>query len=238
MQLATLFQALAFGPLNNLSLGGCGTGVVPVEQHRRLASLVQTALGRLYTDFVLAEEDLTLVLRPSRVNYRLHPDHAYTNEASGAEKYIHDSPFAPFDGEVIKVTAVYDELGRDVPLNDRKFAGSVFTPEHDVLQVPTPDADVVLSVICQMKHPQLLTADPADVVDLGVEVHIPPALEEALIGLTTYYVYSSMNGEENTAKGAEWLGTYQQQVSKTKDENLLGRSSTESATKFHARGFK
>lgn len=233
MNVQELFRRLSYGELSNLSIGAEGAGEIIPSQHNKLIYYTNQALLRLYSRFVLREEDLLLRCLDWVTSYHFLKKFAVNSPVHDPEipPYILDQPGAPFQQDVIKVLTVYDGRGCELPLNDVENCRSLFTPQPNVLQVPNPITDYVLTVIYQARHPKL----PDNNLDSCI--HLPDVLEEALTAYIAFMVYSNMNGAENAAKAAEHMARYEAICLEVISRDLVSSSSSTTNTKFEKRGF-
>jgi hypothetical protein len=232
MTLDDLLTSLSYGNLSNLSIGGSGSGTVPDKDKDKVVSCVNQALLKLYTKFVLSEKELTLQTFDNIMSYSLRKIHADTNSDTTAKKYIHDTEWDKFEGGVVKVLAVFNEIGDEIPLNREGDLSSMFTPYIDTLQIPYARTGDVYFVQYQAKHAKL-TAD-----DLEQEINVPFSLTEALSDYVAYAVISPMNGSENSAKAVEHLQKFELQCDQVLQKDLVNSSIVSTVTnKFEDRGF-
>lgn len=233
MQVSELFQKLSYGELSNLAVGMDGAGSIAVASQPKIITYTNEALLRLFSRFVLRENDLTIQTRDWITNYKFLRANAFSNPspAVGAEIYILDTLSEPYEEDLIRVLALYNSEGRELPLNDIGNPRSMFTPQPNVLQVPSPTAGGIVAVIYQARHPELPTNTLESVIEL------PVVLEPALRAYIAYQVYSSMNGQEHSAKAAEYMNKYDAVCREVLDRDLVSSSSSTTTHKFQDRGF-
>lgn len=232
MTVEELFRQLSFGELSNLSIGSEGAGSIATTHHNRLIHYANQSLYRLYSRFVLKEKDLALTPIEGRTLYPIKLRYAQSNPApiAGDPVFILDAA-NPFQGDLIKILAVYAEGPVEFYLNDIDVEESLFTPQPDVLQIPRPKLGQVLAVVYQAKHPKL----PED--DLTSEIELPEVLHGALLAHIAHQVFSNMNGQENAAKSADHLARYEMVCTEVLERDLVASSVTSSTSKLHDRGF-
>lgn len=237
MNLRELMTQLSFGVLSNLAIGGEGSGVIPASQEQRLVRLIEQSLLALFGRFNLIEKDLYLRTSEVRTVYPLQVEHARTNPLIGVEKFILDTAFAPFTGDVLKILEVADEDGRILPLNDAGDPCSVFTPSFDVVQVPQPGGHGIargFTVVYQARHPRLVAVGEGA---LQQRLLVPDVLVPALEAHVAYQVISPMNGAEHAQKGAELLSRYEMICAEVESRDLATTSIIQTNSKFEDRGF-
>jgi hypothetical protein len=232
MTLNELLTSLSHGNLSNLRVGGSGSGTIPDEHKAKVVGYVNQALLKLYTKFVLSEKELTLQTYDNIMGYPLRSIHADTDSNNTAQKYIRDTEWDKFEGAVVKVLAVFNEVGDEIPLNREDDPSSMFTPYIDTLQIPYARTGDVYFVQYQAKH-LTLTAD-----DLAQEVNVPSSLTEALSDYVAYAAISPMNGPEHSAKAFEYLQKFEMQCDQVLQKDLVNSSVVSTVTnKFEDRGF-
>ena len=233
MHLQEFLARLSYGPLSNLALGNDGSGVIPPAHVPRLTRLTEQALLALHGRFALRSRELLIRASQSRTSYPLLTIHALSDPTIGVDKFIIDTPAAPFQGDVLRVLQVFDEYGCERPLNDAGNEGSVFLPASDILQLPL-DSDGARSVdgyavLYQARHPDLIGTDPA--------LLVPDSLLAALEAHVAYQVITAMNGPEHAQKAAELLSRYEMICAEVDARDLVSTSTTTTHSKLHDRGF-
>lgn len=233
MNVNELFRRLSYGELSNLALSGEGNGTITDDAKPKIISFANDGLLRLYSRFVLRENDLILELTDETTSYRFLKRYARSNPdpIEGDVLYIIDSDSDPFAEDLIRVLSVTNAVGEKLPLNDTGNHYSMFTPQPNVLQVPCPLEGQVLGVVYQARHP-ILAYD-----DFDAEISLPIVLEGALTSYIASKVFSGMNGPENSAKGQELLELYNSICQEVVDRDLTNESISTETTKFQCRGF-
>lgn len=234
MNVLQLFERLSYGELSNLSISNEGSGEIIESKHPMLVNAINTALLRLYSRFILRENDLVLEMLDHITDYRLVKKHAWTERVAGSDvpTFIMDNELDPFLEDVIKILQVSDAYQNRYALNDINNPISLYTPQPDVLQVPAPSGGIPLAVVYQSRHP-ILTVE-----NLEDDVYVPVALEEALTAMIAFHVYTNMNGPENSGKAAEHLARYEAICNEVSQGDLVNTAiSTSSSDKFRLRGW-
>lgn len=229
------YKKLSFGPLSNLSMANEGDGTILTGSKGKMVNYINDGLLDLYTRLNIWEKEVLIKLMGGYTNYRLLARHSESykiaNPDSEYDIFIIDA-LLPFEQDVVKVLSVYNQDGRILPLNDTERGDSVYTPYNNVVQVLRPIQGYHLSIMYQAKHRK---------IEYGVDsslIYLPEALWDALVNYIAGKVFSSMNGAENTAKGAEYTQKYENSVARAIVDNLVGTSPSTSNTKFEKRGFK
>lgn len=154
MKLEEIIKDLIYGELS--AHGMCKSGDILEKDRPRVVAHINTVLTDLYTRFPLLTKELILVQDSSITAYHLHNRHAISNTAStDPEKYILDTPAEPFMNDVLRVDAVYDELGDNLLLNSDSACKVALTPAQDVLEIPNPTDTNNLFVIYRANHPRV-----------------------------------------------------------------------------------
>lgn len=231
MILSDLLQNLSFGELQNLAIGGDGSGAIPAAHQPRLISLANQSLKALFTKFNLLEKEVIVAAQDDITIYYLQKAHAVTDATAGVTKYLTDSASAPFLGDVAKVLTVYNEAGEDLPIDDPEDTKSVFLPAYDVLQIPQPVTGNSYFVMFQAQHPLLSMAD------LTQNIMLPYALEPALQAHIAFRIFSGMNGQEHAAKAQEQYQLYQKICQDAEDKDLTTTSQSQRNDRFDLRGW-
>lgn len=231
MLVSDLFHKLSLGELSNLSLSGEGSGDILEDKKPRILAYINEALLRLYSRFVLLEDDLILEQLPWILNYPLEMINATTQAPppAGKHTYILDTEAKPFTGDVIKITRVRNDHGYQIPINDEESPFSVFTPSPQILRVPKPAAGRLLGVDYQAKHPELTEATD--------RILLPDTLHKALSSYVAYLTFSHMNTQEMAVKSQEHLSLYEGVCQEVERMDLVNSSSSQTNTRFAKRGW-
>jgi hypothetical protein len=237
MNLLELFRRLSYGELSNLAIGSNGVGVIAEDGQPKIVTHANETLLRLHSRFLLRENLLFLRQVDHLTYYYLLKRFARSEITdppcpNAPHAYILDNADEPFEDDLIKVLEVMDQDGCKLPLNDAEDPRSLYTPQPNLLQIPEPLADRVLSVNYQARHPILTHTNVCQEIDL------PFALEGALTAHIAYQVYSNMNGQENSGKAAEHLARYESVCNEIQEMDIVSQSRATTTLKFHDRGFR
>lgn len=210
MKLNEVFDYLKYGELGNVNLGvpdvDSIVGEIKPEHYPKLIAHTNMALTALYTRFWLSSKEVIIQLVPHIQQYWLDRKYADTNELSSEPyRYIMDSVFDPFLGDVLKIEEIHNEGGEIVYLNDLTQPWSVFTPTYNSIQIPYPMWCNSLVVHYRANHPRidLQTKDPAQ-----VELQIPEGFLEPLLFYIAHRVFASMN-VDNDGESNNYLQKYE-----------------------------
>lgn len=210
MKVSDAFQELCYGELNTHRLAE--SGAISPENYSRMIHHLNMGLLALYTRFPLLVKELTLQQKSWITVYKLKKEHAVT-DPSDEVKYIIDSRFDPFIGDLIRVEEVSDEVGDVVELNSADHYKVALTPSMDTLEIPNPTDTNVLFVTYRAKHPQLVSVDS--------EILLPQHLLGALYAYTGMRVYAGGTSQEQLTKGAELESKYERICQKMELDGMV-----------------
>ena len=210
MKVSDALQELCYGELNTHRLAD--SGAISPENYSRMIHHLNMGLLALYTRFPLLVKELTLQQKSWITVYKLKKEHAVT-DPSDEVKYIIDSRFDPFIGDLIRVEEVSDEVGDVVELNSTDHVKVALTPSMDTLEIPNPTDTNVLFVTYRAKHPQLVSVDS--------EILLPQHLLGALYAYTGMRVYAGGTSQEQLTKGAELESKYERICQKMELDGMV-----------------
>jgi hypothetical protein len=178
MKIKRIIEHLEHGVLSKINLGGNTTMGVTSYNYPSLISAIELGLLELAQVFDLKQREVFVKQEDHIKIYELDVKYAVTNTASTETyKYIKDSVDNPFIGDILRIEAVYDELGNKLRLNDDNDPNSLYTPSVTSIQVPRPNAENSLSVIYSAGTVELRkTGDNL----LEQEVYLPTTLLQAI----------------------------------------------------------
>ena len=203
MLLSDFFTAIQSSELESLVIGNRNGNGIEAADYPKLVSHINLGLTALHTRLLLREEEVFLQQYDHIQLYQLHPRYALTNTTSTEPtKYIVDSVFQPFLGNVLKIEQVFSEIGVEYPINDQTNRLSVHTPRFDTLQVPFAATPNALSVLYRANHPKLSVGVGFDPTQ--VELEIPDAVTEALLLYVGVRAFTA-NGSENSKNDVNLL---------------------------------
>lgn len=244
MNVEQFFESLSFGELSNLKIGMEGAGSIDPVSQSKVAKFTNHALTQIHSRLPHNRNYVKIRLMETRKKYPLTILHAASDTDVGntADRFIIDTVEDPFAGNLLKIlsvkepddptTTLVDET-KQLTLNDRGSELSVETLRYDTLYFAEPEQDKELLVEYQYKH----TPISVGTIVLSEEIDIAPVLEEALELKVAARIYSTMNGEENTAKAARLNQEFESAIALVKQNDLLQLSSSEAHSKLIDRGF-
>lgn len=232
MNIKDLYARLSYGPLQNLAMSGQGSGDIIPSKRESVTIAANEALLRLYSQFLLKENDCVVRMLAGVTNYHLKKRFALMTMPQ-VEKYpyILDLPLEPFEEDVIKVLAVYTSAGQKLKLNDPDQHFAVFTPQATILQVPRPDIGGALSVSYQARHTPLVANE------LEQPIELPEVLEGAFLSYVAFQIFSGIGTAEANAKSMEHHEIYTKICNDVIDRELVATSNSSRVHKFITRGF-
>ena len=233
MILQECLDKLARGKLSNLAI--CTGGKVKDEHRQKVIDAINEALNRLHTILPLKEKSLIIEMTESRTEYPLTSEHSLRHETGDIydsyDLYIRDSEFFPFEDDILNIIEVWDDLDRKRPINDPENPLSVFTPEHNTLNVNFTSDVRVLNVIYRARH-KLLTLE-----NLADKVELPSNLEGALLSYVAYLIHGDMNTQEAVANSQKYHAEYQMIINELQQYGTLNPDKLVLDRKFIGRGW-
>ena len=226
MKVSDAFQELCYGELNTHRLAE--SGAISPENYSRMIHHLNMGLLALYTRFPLLVKELTLQQKSWITVYKLKKEHAVT-DPSDEVKYIIDSRFDPFIGDLIRVEEVSDEVGDVLEMNSTDHNKVALTPSMDTLEIPNPTDTNVLFVTYRAKHPQLVNVDS--------ELLLPQHLLGALYAYTGMRVYAGGTSQEQLTKSAELESKYERICQKMELDGMVNTDVLVLNMKPHERGW-
>lgn len=233
MNITELFSDLSFGELSSLSLAGEGNGLITDAGKERIIRFANEGLLKLYTRFILKQEDVLIEMVEWITNYHLLKKFAESSAGTSSQLvlYIKDLYREPFEEDVIRILNVFDSYGCELTLNDEGNIRSLFTPQGNVLQVPHPVDGVALSIGYQAKHPTLTLAN------LSQEIELQDVLVPALRAWIAYRAFGQVNTQESQAIAQGHQASYEATCNETLQNDLVSTSLSTSSQRFNKNGW-
>ena len=201
MTLQDVYDALEVGELRQHTLFSDG---LAVENYPKVNRAINDGLINLYGRFPLKFRQLTLMMSGHITHYYFRKEHAVTDTTLGVEKYIDDSVYNPFTGDLAKVFSVQDEGGCDVPLNDKCSCYGVFTPSNESLIISNPIEGDSIFITYQARHPKVESDSRTN-----MELEIPLGLVPALYAYVGHRLYSGSTDATALNKANGLLSQYE-----------------------------
>lgn len=210
MKIKRIIEHLEVGVLSKVNLGGNATAGVTSYNYPELISAIEMGINELSQIFNLRQRELIIKQENHIKLYELDSYYAQSNTASAAPyKYINDTPENPFKDDVLKIEAVYDELGREIRLNDMTDPESIYTPSLTSIQILNPNENNSISVI--------YSAACAELVKKGnnlldQDVYLPSVLLNALTLFVAAQVVLSKDSLEAKNESMAFMNRYKEAV--------------------------
>lgn len=237
MELGKMYRELSMGVLRNIAQANDGNGEISVNYRPTVVMYLNEGLNRLHSKFLLRENDLILQMYADVTNYHLvkrfatYAGNEMPPENREERRYILDLPDEPFKEDVALIMQVFNNDGVQLPINDEFSVASVFTPQQQILQIPMPVDNRVVSVSYQALHPEIVHTDD------DAFIFLPAHLMDALKAFVGFRAFSDMNQKDSRERAAELLGMYEGICDEILLQNLTAQSPGNSHTPFFQRGF-
>lgn len=232
MRLSEIFNQLTYGELSQFAVAGKNTNGIQYESYPEIISHVNLALTALHKRFVVSRKEVIILPNADIHTYFLHTDYLTGNvESSQPVKYLLDSEYEVFTGDVIKIEQVFDSFGVDIPLNEVGKTNAIFVNSYNSLRILSPDPENPLSVIYQADHPRI----PIDsMYPDDTEVSLPPVLLQPLLLFIAARVTGSNPSltESNVNDSINFMNKYEVACQEIEQRNLLGTTLIDENTRF------
>lgn len=230
MKLKEIFDALTYGELSQVNIGGGEDGAISEANYPRILSSINLGLGALYRRFLVKESTVMIALQNEQTTYQLHSDYAVANRRSRETKYLVDSTAHPFKDDVAKIERVYTDDKYELLLNDRSNEESLFTPTMTTLVIPEIMVSVDLDTPDHLKTTHLKVAYRAEhvpiVIPIGffdparVDVELPYAYLNPLLYFVASRVHNPIGMVNEFNAGNNWNAKYEQACAMLEQQNI------------------
>ena len=231
MNINDFIEQICLGELSNLYLGEQGQVELSPMRRRKIIAYVNQGLKALCSRFQLVKKEVIIRGMDHVALYPIRKEHSMTHGTSKV-KFIDDRYCDPFNGDLIKILDVRNEIGLSFPLNDINRNDSLFTPSWDTLQITHPVLGQGYFVIYQALAPVLSLEDGG-----CQDFNLPPMLEEALVAFVAGKVYAHMNGDANKATSKDHMATFESKCVEVMGLDMAADSAVASHTKAEQKGF-
>lgn len=221
MTLEDVFIGLTTGELAQLDIGGREhDGILP-DDYKKVIPHVQLGLRDLHTRLPLREREVTIQQYDNMSFYKLDNEYAITNTrqaTDGTPKYIMDTPTSRFTNDIIRIEQVFDELGREIPLNKSEVENGAFTPAYNVIQFPQAVGTNAVYITYRADHPPIFlgTTDPST-----VEIMIPDYLLQALLFFVASRMFHTVTGQDTLGIAEMYRAKYLEEIALVEKHNTL-----------------
>lgn len=217
--------------ISNLFIGIEGQVELHPTRRKKLIAHMNMGLRLIHSKFALRRKELIIIARENISLYRLSKEHSMQCGTS-ALKYIEDTLCDPFEGDLIRVLEVWNEIGMQFSLNEKGVFGSVRVPVYDTIQLTHPQEGQAYSVIYQAASPVMNDTD-----DGCKEFQLPPILYEALESYVAAKLFKDIGGEGNSVRAQENMAIYEARMMDLELNDLGSTSQIEENTKGDRYGF-
>lgn len=232
MRISDLYSKLALKELQGTAYLDESGNLLDSKKDTILA-FANDGLDRLFTMFPMKEKKTFIKMNSDINTYKLTIPYTVSARATYPNNphYIIDNDFAPYTEDLVKITALLDEHGHRITINDMHSLNGITTPFYNTLVIPNPVDDSPLVVFYQALHDRLPSGNPDYVID------IPRTLEEALTAFIGSAVFSALNTEGSQNRAQQLMTYFQMLCSNAGQDDLLSTSSSSTNIKFSNRGF-
>ena len=232
MKLSTIFDALTYGELKQLSIGGVeDEGIFPQYSNEVLIH-INLALVNLYNKFPLEEKEIKLRIQADKVKYLLTSEFTTTNNIDG---YIEDSYDDLFTEDILRINAVCDAEGSQIPVNDEHSFSSVFLPAYNTIKFPYAVVDEVYTLVYRVRPAPIVI--PSGLTPADVEVPLPDVLLEALLTYVSSRAQNARGGDTGVQEGMVAMQQYEQMCKELEVNNTFNSSLNTSNLKLDINGW-
>lgn len=232
MNAQTLISELSFHQLANLAMSKDGSGTIRTQDMGKVIACINDGLRTLHEEFTILQKVVHIRLYEHITTYHLLSRFADSQQPQPdvAYPYIIDHNRSPFKGDVNKVTAIWDNQGRQRVINDENSLRSVFVMGPDSITVPYPEKDVILFVHYNAK-PQLVSMESLD-----EELDIPSNLVPALKAFVASQIFLSIGSNDSARMAQVYENQYVSMVRMLKASDALAESKF-TTNQFEERGW-
>ena len=235
LTLQEIFDALAYGEFTNMALGNSVLGTLTEDKYPKVVSALNLGLVELYKRFLLKKKKCLLIQQAGVTTYFLRSDYVGMYIES-----IDDGAYEEdvFEDDIIKVLAVCNAAGEDVPLNNPKYPNTgVFTQTYDTIHMVPAKPPATLTVTYQAEYPRIKIEDDFDPNE--IKIYFPKFLLDPLLAYIAARIFKGKTSK--SAEGETNLSTtfhYQFEAGCKKIVELgLAEEAEEQSGKFTARGW-
>lgn len=200
------------------------------EYREEIIDYINSGLLELYNRFQLKVDSLFIELQEGKTRYPLTSAHIMTNwHEPDREKYIWKTNEGNFTDDLVKVLLVRDHSCHEIPLNDPNAVISVFTPEFNVIEIPSHFPIQIISVDYQAKHPRVSNDDD--------EITLPDSLYDCLAYYVAAQATSNMNSEGSINNATKYSQFFNNAMQTFEELGTIEPKHTPSYRKFYLGGW-
>jgi hypothetical protein len=232
MKLSDIFTQLKVGEMKQYYMSGTSAVGIQEDDYSVVVPHVNLGLIELYKRFPLKRDELTLKLDSTINRYSLVSTNTVSN--AGALQYIVDTVPDPFTDDLLVIETIKDDEGVEFILNNRADMEAIRTPEFNIVYVPTPVTDVLLTVSYRAGH---VVIDPTgDLNPSATEVNIPTTLLDPLL-LFIGSRLSSIGSDEDQAS-SRLMARFEKAIFEIKKEALISKKEEQPNDKLDVSGWE
>jgi hypothetical protein len=208
-----IMQNLTFGELSQYSIGGLEDGRIAVTNYPRVMAAINRGVGEIQKDLSINEGSVRLALIPGIVTYPINSEHSVVTGTS-TTRFVDDSVYAPFEDDILRILAVYDKGGTELPINVSNRSDTVYVPAHNVIQVPAvKEGDILGVVYTRLTRPTVVTtaAEASTAV-----LPIPDYTLTALYAYVASVMSAGITTGQEIADSQVWTNKYNAAIAQIK----------------------
>lgn len=231
MLVSAFIQRLTNTTLRNLGItDSVVSRTLNPEYREEIISYINSGLLELYNKFQLKVDSLFIELQEGKTRYQISSDHNMDIwKEPDREKYIWKTTEDKFTDDLVKILLVRDHSAREIPLNDPNAVISVFTPEFNVIELPSHFPIQIISVDYQCKH-KPVSKDTDEIV-------LPDSLYDCLAYYVAAQCCSNMNSESGINNATKYSQLYSNSIQSFDELGTLEPKHTPSFKKFYLGGW-
>lgn len=232
------FDDLAWGDFKHIKIGNSTLGSISAADYPMIISMINFGMTELHKRFDLKKGTLYLQQDINVEEYIIRPDFCVTSDSIEPVKYIMDSEAKPFKDDLMKITALFDEEGTELPIGDPMATYPIFRPEFDILEMVPFSPPQMLKLTYRRDHPKIVVSEGFD--PTAVTLNLQRSFHDALASYVAARVFTGMDpqgkkGGQETPNSPHW---YRFELACKKCEVYnMDDDDNEVYDKLHAKGF-
>lgn len=234
MTLQELLDYLAVNELSNAQLSyiNGNTGKILDGKVPAVVNFINEGLTKLYDTFFLKESNLFVELMVGKTSYALKSEHDLGERLQpDFDHYLWKGSGEKFEDDLLKILKVVTTSGINLPINDNTSRFTVYTPYHNVIQIPNFTEGWELCVTYQANHRKLSSESLNDLVE------VPTQLLPALCAYVAHKAFSNMSTEASIQNSEKYYQSYARTVNDTVMSNGVNNMYIEPECKFYKGGW-
>lgn len=200
------------------------------EYRAEIIDYINSGLMELYNKYQLKVDFLFLETQLGRTKYPLTSEHVMDNwHEPSYDKYLWKDSDPSFTEDIVKILLVRDHSGIEIPLNDPNDVLSVFTPEYNVLELPSHFPEQIITVDYQARHKPV-----REDID---EIELPVALLDPLSFYVASMAHSNMDGQTSVANAQKYAQLFSNAIQTFDELGTFQPKHTPTYRKFYLGGW-